>query len=122
MRSRPSHPKQRARAHILPTQVFVGRSTSAHGPFLDKAGKDLRQTGGTLVLASHGNVYAPGGQSIFTDSKSGKDVFVYHYVPVNSAQPSSDAFATLWLNAIDWSSGSGFGPVGVGYGNSCVFR
>ncbi|OJT10232.1 hypothetical protein TRAPUB_13252 [Trametes pubescens] len=103
-------------------KVFVGRSTSAHGPFLDKAGKDLRQTGGTLVLASHGNVYAPGGQSIFTDSKSGKDVFVYHYVPVNSAQPYSDAFATLGLNAIDWSSVSGFGPVGVGYGNSCVFR
>ncbi|EIW59347.1 glycoside hydrolase family 43 protein [Trametes versicolor FP-101664 SS1] len=86
-------------------KVFVGRSSSAHGPFLDKNGKDLRQTGGTLVLASHGNVYAPGGQSIFTDSKSGKDVFVYHYVPVNSAQPYSDAFATLGLNAIDWSSG-----------------
>ncbi|KAI0769077.1 glycoside hydrolase family 43 protein [Trametes elegans] len=86
-------------------KVFVGRSSSAHGPFLDKSGRDLRQTGGTLVLASHGNVYAPGGQSIFTDSKSGKDVFVYHYVPVKSAKPYSDEFATLGLNAIDWSSG-----------------
>lgn len=88
-------------------QVFVGRSASAHGPFLDKNGRDLRSTGGTLVLASHGNVYAPGGQSVFTDSKSGKDVFVYHYVPVSSPTPYSDAYASLGLNAIDWSSVSG---------------
>ncbi|KAI0822073.1 glycoside hydrolase family 43 protein [Trametes gibbosa] len=86
-------------------KVFVGRSSSAHGPFVDKSGRDLRQTGGTLVLASHDNVYAPGGQSIFTDSMSGRDIFVYHYVPVKSAQPYSDAYATLGLNAIDWSSG-----------------
>ena len=85
-------------------KVFVGRSTSAHGPFLDKSGKDLRSTGGTLVLASHGNVYAPGGQAVFTDSKSGKDIFVYHYIPVSSPVPYSDAYASLGLNAIDWSS------------------
>lgn len=84
--------------------MFVGRSTSAHGPFLDKSGKDLRSTGGTLVLASHGNVYAPGGQAVFTDSKSGKDIFVYHYIPVSSPVPYSDAYASLGLNAIDWSS------------------
>ncbi|KAI0647856.1 glycoside hydrolase family 43 protein [Trametes meyenii] len=86
-------------------KVFVGRSSSAHGPFVDKSGKDLRKTGGTLVLASHGNIYAPGGQSIFTDSKSGKDIFVYHYVPVNSPKPYSDEYSSLGLNAIDWGSG-----------------
>ncbi|EJF59885.1 glycoside hydrolase family 43 protein [Dichomitus squalens LYAD-421 SS1] len=86
-------------------KVFVGRSSSAHGPFLDASGRDLRNTGGTLVLASHGNVYAPGGQSIFTDSKSGKDIFVYHYIPVNSPVPYSDTYASLGLNAINWSSG-----------------
>ena len=82
----------------------MGRSSSAHGPFLDSNGRDLRNTGGTLVLASHGNVYAPGGQAVFTDSKTGKDIFVYHYVPVNSPQPYNDAFSALGLNAIDWSS------------------
>ena len=93
-------------AHNRPPhlQVFVGRSTSAHGPFLDKNGRNLLNTGGTLVLASHGNIYAPGGQSIFTDSKSGKDIFVYHYVPVSSPTPYSDVYASLGLNAIDWSS------------------
>lgn len=88
----------------MSSQVFVGRSSSAHGPFVDKNNRDLRQTGGTLVLASHGTIYAPGGQAIFTDSKSGKDIFVYHYIPTDSARPYDDSFASLGLNAIDWSS------------------
>ncbi|KAJ7616066.1 glycoside hydrolase family 43 protein [Roridomyces roridus] len=87
-------------------KVFVGRSHSARGPFLDKDGVDMRQTGGTLVLGSHGNVYAPGGQVIFTDRKTGKDVFVYHYVPaIDSPAPFDDEFSSLGLNGIDWSSG-----------------
>lgn len=64
----------------------------------------MRQTGGTLVLASHGNVYAPGGQAIFTDTKLKKDIFVYHYVPVNSPSPYNDSYASLGLNGIDWTS------------------
>ncbi|KAJ7796576.1 glycoside hydrolase family 43 protein [Mycena olivaceomarginata] len=86
-------------------KVFVGRSKSAHGPFLDKNGLDMRETGGTLVLGSHGNIYAPGGQVIFTDKKTKKDVFVYHYVPVDSPSPFNDSFSSLGLNGIDWSSG-----------------
>ncbi|KAJ7057709.1 glycoside hydrolase family 43 protein [Mycena amicta] len=86
-------------------KVFVGRSRSPHGPFLDKKGIDMRLTGGTLVLGSHGNIYAPGGQVLFTDRRTGKDVFVYHYVPVNSPVPYDDEFSSLGLNGIDWSSG-----------------
>ncbi|EPQ57247.1 glycosyl hydrolase [Gloeophyllum trabeum ATCC 11539] len=86
-------------------KVFVGRSSSPNGPFVDKSGVDMRKTGGTLVLASHGNVYAPGGQAVFHDTKSNKDIFVYHYVPVNSPSPYNDSYATLGLNGIDWSSG-----------------
>ncbi|KAJ7249258.1 glycoside hydrolase family 43 protein [Mycena rebaudengoi] len=86
-------------------KVFVGRSKSARGPFLDKNGVDMRTTGGTLVLGSHGNIYAPGGQVIFTDKMTGKDVFVYHYVPVESPEPFNDVFSSLGLNGIDWSSG-----------------
>ncbi|KAF7309074.1 Glycoside hydrolase family 43 protein [Mycena kentingensis (nom. inval.)] len=94
--------------------VIVGRSRFVHGPFLDAAGVDLRNDGGTLVLASHGNVYAPGGQVIFTDTvrdkhtgkKRTRDVFVYHYVPaVDSPDPFNDTFSSLGLNGIDWSSG-----------------
>ncbi|KAJ7475441.1 glycoside hydrolase family 43 protein [Mycena galericulata] len=87
-------------------KVFVGRSKSAHGPFLDKNEVDMRNTGGTLVLGSHGNVYAPGGQVIFTDQKTNKDVFVYHYVPaIDSPSPYNDSFSSLGLNGIDWSTG-----------------
>ncbi|KAJ7880604.1 glycoside hydrolase family 43 protein [Mycena olivaceomarginata] len=86
-------------------KVFVGRSKSAHGPFLDKNGLDMRETGGTLILGSHGNVYAPGGQVIFTDKKTNKDAFVYHYVPVDSPSPYNNSFSSLGLNGIDWSSG-----------------
>ncbi|KAF8181645.1 glycoside hydrolase family 43 protein [Mycena galopus ATCC 62051] len=85
-------------------KVFVGRSKSAHGPFLDRSGLDMRDTGGTLVLGSHGNIYAPGGQVIFTDKKTNQDVFVYHYVPVDSPSPYNDSFSSLGLNGIDWSS------------------
>ncbi|KAJ7891634.1 glycosyl hydrolase, partial [Mycena olivaceomarginata] len=85
-------------------KVFVGRSKSAHGPFLDKNGLDMRETGGTLILGLHGNVYAPGGQVIFTDKKTNKDVFVYHYVPVDSPSPYNNSFSSLGLNGIDWSS------------------
>ncbi|KAJ7837115.1 glycoside hydrolase family 43 protein [Mycena leptocephala] len=76
-------------------KVFVGRSKSARGPFLDKNGQDMRETGGTLVLGSHGNIYAPGGQVIFTDKKTNKDV----------PSPFNDEFSSLGLNGIDWSSG-----------------
>ena len=97
-------PKPKHGLIVRSHQVFVGRSSSAHGPFVDKNGRDLRQTGGTLVLASHGNVYAPGGQAVFTDARSGKDIFVYHYIPANGSRPYDEAFASLGLNAIDWSS------------------
>ncbi|TFK54442.1 glycoside hydrolase family 43 protein [Heliocybe sulcata] len=86
-------------------QVFVGRSSSPSGPFVDKSGVDMRESGGALVLASHGNVYAPGGQVVFNDNKLGRDVFAYHYVPVNSPSPYNDSYASLGLNGIDWSSG-----------------
>ncbi|KAL1950447.1 hypothetical protein VTO73DRAFT_5571 [Trametes versicolor] len=86
-------------------KVFVGRSASAHGPFVDQAGVDMRNNGGTLVLASHGDVFAPGGEGIFTDSKSGKDIFVYHYLHSQGSIAYVEANSSLGLNAIDWTSG-----------------
>ncbi|KZT24333.1 glycoside hydrolase family 43 protein, partial [Neolentinus lepideus HHB14362 ss-1] len=86
-------------------KVFVGRSPSPSGPFIDQAGVDMLHGGGTLVIASHGSVYAPGGEGVFTDSKSGKDIFVYHYLPADGPAPYTEPQASLGLNAIDWSSG-----------------
>ncbi|KAH9940032.1 glycoside hydrolase family 43 protein [Epithele typhae] len=89
-------------------KVRVGRGTNPSGPFVDQLGNDITldvapPTGptGTLVLGSHDNVYAPGGQSFFFDPVSGRDVIAYHYVP-------DDAFggpSYLGLNFVDFSSG-----------------
>lgn len=60
--------------------VVVCRSDSITGPYLDKDGKDcLTENGGTTVLASHGDVYAPGGQGVMLDPKSERTVMYYHY-------------------------------------------
>ncbi|EMD39678.1 glycoside hydrolase family 43 protein [Gelatoporia subvermispora B] len=88
-------------------KVFVGRSRSAHGPFVDANGVDLRSAGGTLVVASHGNVYAPGGEGVFSDKANGseRDVFVYHYLPASGPGAYTEPNASVGLNGIDWSSG-----------------
>ncbi|TRM67901.1 glycosyl hydrolase [Schizophyllum amplum] len=86
-------------------KVLVGRAENATGPFVDKLGraltKDLRYPTGSVVLASHDNVFAPGGQSLFLDPISGRDVMVYHYVPVDNI--TSDA--VLGINYIDFTHG-----------------
>ncbi|TBU30490.1 glycoside hydrolase family 43 protein [Dichomitus squalens] len=110
-------------------KVLVGRGSSPSGPFVDQSGNDitlnldppsgnditlnldppsgnditlnLDPPSGTLVLGSHDNVYAPGGQSLFFDPVSGRDVIAYHYVP-------NDAFggpSYLGINYVDFSSG-----------------
>ncbi|CAE6427153.1 unnamed protein product [Rhizoctonia solani] len=84
-------------------KVFVGRSENASGPFLGATGKPLTETGGTLVLASHGNIYAPGGNSVFWDPKSKRDVIAYHYRPRDDIR--GDANSVLGLNYLDFSSG-----------------
>ncbi|KZO99448.1 glycoside hydrolase family 43 protein [Calocera viscosa TUFC12733] len=84
-------------------KVFVGRSKSPTGPFVDKNGTALLQTGGTEILASHDNIYAPGGTSLFWDPKSGRDVIAYHWRPFNNIQ--GDANSMLGLNYVDFSSG-----------------
>lgn len=86
-------------------KVLVGRGTSVNGPFYGQLGNDitlnLNPPTGSLVLGSHDNIYAPGGQSIYHDPVSGRDIIVYHYVP-------NDAFggpSYLGINYLDFSSG-----------------
>ena len=62
-------------------RMIVGRATSPTGPYLDRGGLDLRNGGGTILMSSHGNIYGPGGQSVFTDMVNGvaTPTLVYHY-------------------------------------------
>ncbi|KZW02837.1 endo-1,5-alpha-L-arabinosidase [Exidia glandulosa HHB12029] len=87
-------------------RVRVGRSKSPSGPFVDKTGDKLTVNmsppSGWPILESHDNVYAPGGQSLFRDPVSKRDVIVYHYVKKNE-KPGGPSY--LGINYVDFKSG-----------------
>jgi arabinan endo-1,5-alpha-L-arabinosidase len=59
-------------------RIMVCRAESIVGPYVDSQGRDCAAAnGGTEVLGSHGDVYAPGGQGVIEDG--GRTVLVYHY-------------------------------------------
>lgn len=57
--------------------IRVGRSRTVTGPYRDKSGADLRQNGGTLVLATQGHEIGPGHAGIL--SQGGKEWLSFHY-------------------------------------------
>jgi arabinan endo-1,5-alpha-L-arabinosidase len=65
------------------------------GPFTDKNGTAMTSGGGTEILAGHGSIHGPGGQSVFTDADA--DVLVYHYYADNGA-------AQLGINLLGYDS------------------
>ncbi|KAI1842162.1 hypothetical protein JX265_005739 [Neoarthrinium moseri] len=83
-------------------KIRVCRSTSATGGFVDKNGASCTSGGGTTVLESHGNVYGPGGQGIFSDGAHGT-VLYYHYANTNIGL--ADAKYQFGWNVIGWSGG-----------------
>jgi arabinan endo-1,5-alpha-L-arabinosidase len=56
--------------------VVIGRSRSITGPYLDKNGKDMRDGGGSLVIAGNATWKAVGHNSAYT--VDGKDYMVLH--------------------------------------------
>jgi arabinan endo-1,5-alpha-L-arabinosidase len=59
-------------------RIYVCRAASPEGPYVDKGGKSCTKGGGTLVLGTHDNIYAPGGQGVYEDPVQGT-VLYYHY-------------------------------------------
>ncbi|MBO3732735.1 family 43 glycosylhydrolase [Glycomyces niveus] len=72
-------------------KITVGRSTSPTGPFVDAAGVDMRNGGGTVLLGAYGSNVAAGGQSIH------RGFISYH------AYGSNGGFA-LDIEQIEWNS------------------
>ncbi|KAK3078917.1 hypothetical protein LTS18_006297 [Coniosporium uncinatum] len=83
-------------------RVMVCRASSPAGPFTDKSGRSCRSGGGTVVLPSHGNVYAPGGQGVFRDPTLGP-VLYYHYVDRRVGY--GDGQKVFGWNRLDFTSG-----------------
>jgi arabinan endo-1,5-alpha-L-arabinosidase len=76
-------------------RVVVGRSTSITGPYTDRNGVRLTSGGGTEVLATHGNIYGPGHQTLWTDVDGW--VMAYHYYTSSGSR--------LGINLVGWSGG-----------------
>ncbi|KAF7712971.1 Arabinan endo-1,5-alpha-L-arabinanase [Penicillium ucsense] len=83
-------------------KIMVCRSTSPKGGFVGKRGVACTNGGGSVVLESHGTVYGPGGQGVFTDSSLGP-VLYYHYV--DTTVGFADGQKRFGWNQIDFSSG-----------------
>jgi arabinan endo-1,5-alpha-L-arabinosidase len=76
-------------------RIMVGRSASVTGPYVDRGGTALTSGGGTQVLAGHGSVHGPGGQSVIADRDGA--VLVYHYY-------ADDGTALLGINRLGWDA------------------
>ncbi|KAI2722756.1 CAZyme family GH43 [Penicillium psychrosexuale] len=83
-------------------KIKVCRSTSPTSGFVDASGTACTSGGGTVVLESHGTVYGPGGQGVFTDPSLGP-VLYYHYVDTTVGY--ADSQKLFGWNQIDFSSG-----------------
>lgn len=57
-------------------KVWVGRSKSLTGPYLDQSGRPMTQGGGTLVLQGDANWYGVGHNAVYTVDTT--DYLVYH--------------------------------------------
>ena len=90
--------------------VYVGRSTTPMGPYVDAQGISMVATnpGGTPVLRMNGNsVIGPGGNVIFTD-ESGQDYILYHGILSASPYYAGNVGYTArpgFIDAIDWING-----------------
>jgi arabinan endo-1,5-alpha-L-arabinosidase len=85
-------------------KVMICRSSEYGGSFVDQSGKDcLTQNGGTVVLESHHDVYAPGGQGVMFDPNLQSVVMYYHFVRPSVSYMYDDFF--FGWNKLDFSSG-----------------
>jgi arabinan endo-1,5-alpha-L-arabinosidase len=78
--------------------IRVGRANNPLGPFYDRAGRAMTDGGGTLVLATHGDVIGPGGQSVMRVGH--RDYLVYHYYNGRDA-----GTPRLAINRLRWHAG-----------------
>jgi arabinan endo-1,5-alpha-L-arabinosidase len=92
-------------------EVFVGRSESPMGPFVDREGISLEASrrGGTIVLANSGNKWVGPGHHSQTTDLSGQDWMVYHAIDKNDPYLEEPwEFINrrpLMIDRLDWIDG-----------------
>ncbi len=81
-------------------EIVIGRSSSIHGPFLDRNGKDMVSGGGYVLLqGDKTNWIAPGGQTAYIDATGG-DLLVFHALKIQA-----NYLDYLFVRSLDFSSG-----------------
>jgi arabinan endo-1,5-alpha-L-arabinosidase len=83
-------------------KIMVCRSEDANGPFVDASGTSCLDSGGTLVLKSHGFVYGPGGQSVYLIPGIGPVIY-YHYADTRVGYGTYEKL--LGMNFLNFSTG-----------------
>jgi arabinan endo-1,5-alpha-L-arabinosidase len=77
--------------------VRVGRARQVTGPYTDQSGKEMREGGGTLVVAGEGRWRGPGHCAILTSE--GGDKIVYH-----AYDSDWRGVSTLRINSLVWDA------------------
>jgi arabinan endo-1,5-alpha-L-arabinosidase len=78
-------------------EIRIGRSDKITGPYLDRAGKNMLDRGGTLFLESKPPFYGPGHAGII--NVAGQDWFSCHYYDGNNRGRSR-----LWVGKLNWNA------------------
>ena len=78
-------------------KVVVGRSDTITGPYLDKEGEDMRQGGGTLVVAGNEAWAGVGHNAAYTFD--GTDYLVFH-----GYDKTDEGRSKLWIKEILWDA------------------
>ncbi|KAJ5948862.1 hypothetical protein N7454_002169 [Penicillium verhagenii] len=87
-------------------RIHMCRSTSGTGDFYDMSGIPCLDSGGTILLQSHDQIYAPGGQGVLNDKDLGP-VLYYQYYPLSIKEAGGDGDAGFrygW-NPLGWANG-----------------
>jgi arabinan endo-1,5-alpha-L-arabinosidase len=84
--------------------VRVGRSKSVTGPYVDKAGTDMMNSGGTLIVQGNGTWTAPGHNAVLVTPDGAYNV--YHALNSNHGNPTL-RIAELVLDAQGWPVSGG---------------
>ena len=80
--------------------IRVGRADRIEGPYRDRDGKDMREGGGTLLMATTGRFIGPGGQEAVKTSHG--DMLAYHYYDGDAAGAAKLQFSPLGWTADGW--------------------
>src|SRR5918998_1229951 len=90
--------------------VYVGRSTSPRGPFLDREGESMTKSrvGGTLVVTPNGNKWIGTGHNAVVTDLAGQDWLAYHAIDRGDPyldEPFGINERPMLIDRLDWING-----------------